>query len=176
LEKDKEGLESVKVKMKWDILIRDAKNPDKILQHIHKENVITNGALALFATAMVNTLMQNYSGNNWARKCWYLVLGTGSGTPSAEDTNLFLPIAASAKSGTLSKVGSQFKYYVRYMPEDANGETYTEAGIFDDVARESNGSCKAYTEGTLINHLMLDPTLPKTSSILVDFYITVSFS
>jgi len=140
------------------MVIRDADDPDIATTHRFR-NVITNDGLALFASAMANGI----SGG----RTWHLVLGTGSGTPAATDTGLFTPVAGSAKTGSLSSTGSQYQYYVRYLPEEANGYTYTEAGIYE------NGG---YDTGPFLNHLMLSPTLEKTSDILVDFYITITFS
>ena len=129
--------------------------------------MITNGGLGVFAQALASPFTSDTD-----RYYWYLVLGTGSGTPSNTDTSLFTPVDISAKHGSLSATGSSTTYYVRYLPEDANGYTYTEAGIYDKIST----SDAPYTSGVLINHLMLSPTLEKTSAILVDFYITITFS
>jgi hypothetical protein len=152
------------------IIVRNAKNLE-ILRKQRIPNIVTNGGLGIFAQATASPFT-TYLGQ---RYYWYLVLGTGSGTPSAGDTGLFTPVAASAKHGSISQTGAQYQYYVRYMPEDANGYTYTEAGIYDKVPISAEGP-GAYTTGTLLNHLMLSPTLAKDATILVDFYITVTFS
>ena len=162
--------EKTKITVEWLIQIRDAKT-EKLLKEIRRKNIITNGGLSIFAQA----LRSPFIGYDSTRYYWYLVLGTGAGVPAATDTALFTPIAASAKHGTLTYVGAVATYYARYLPEDANGYTYTEAGIYDKVGY-TNSTPNAYTTGTLLNHLMLVPTLPKDATILVDFYITVTFS
>lgn len=167
--------EKSKVTVEWRIEIRDAKT-EKLLKTIKKRNIITNGGLGIFAEALKD-LFKAPSYPTPIRYYWYLVLGTGAGTPAATDTDLFTPVAASAKHGTLSYTGAVVTYYVRYLPEDANGYTYTEAGIYDKVDYDAGLSkWKDYTDGTLLNHLMLSPTLPKDATILVDFYITITFS
>ncbi len=164
--------EKSKVSFDWKIVVRDAKT-EKILRVINKRNVITNGGLGIFAKALADPF--EAPGKPTDRYYWYLVLGTGAGTPAASDTGLFTPVGDSAKHGTLTSSGAVATYYVRYLPEDANGYTYTEAGIYDKVDYETP-SWKTYDTGTLLNHLMLSPTLEKTASILVDFYVTVTFS
>jgi len=152
--------ENAKITCEWRVVVRNTKT-GKILQEIKKRNVITNGGLGVFATRVKGP---------WSTHYWCLALGTGAGTPSATDTGLFTEVAASRKSGSVSKpAANQVQYWVRYLPEEANGYTYTEAGIFEDTASDLTG-------GTLINHLMLSPTLEKTSDILVDFYTTITFS
>ena len=148
------------------IIVRDAESL-KIIRRQKVKNVITNAALNFFASLLANPFTNTHvpeSSTTRVRNSWQLRLGTGTGTPSPTDTDLFNPIPGSYKSGSASSSGATTQYYVRYMPEDANGYTYTEAGIF-----ENNGD-------TMINHLMLSPTLTKDSSKLVDFYVTITFS
>ena len=144
----------------------------EILRKQKMPNIITEGGLSLFAQAMASPFIGLPPST---RYYWYLVLGTGAGTPSASDTALFTPVAASAKHGSISYTGAQYQYYVRYLPEDANGYTYTEAGIYDKVGY-TDTTPNPYTTGVLLNHLMLSPTLTKDATILVDFYITITFS
>jgi len=150
----------VKIAVEWRRIVRDART-GRILQDIRQHNVITNGGLGIFASRVANP---------WSARYWCLALGTGTGTPSATDTGLFSEVPASRKSGSVSNPASnQVQYYVRYMPEEANGYTYTEAGIFENTESDLTG-------GVLINHLMLSPVLEKTADILVDFYVTITFS
>jgi len=158
-----------KVSGEAKIIVRDAETM-KILREQKIRNVITNGGLGVFAQALASPFTSDTD-----RYYWYLVLGTGSGTPSNTDTSLFTPVDISAKHGSLSATGSSTTYYVRYLPEEANGYTYTEAGIYDKVGF-TDSTPDPYNTGVLINHLMLTPTLEKTSAILVDFYITITFS
>jgi len=100
---------------------------------------------------------------------WFLVLGTGSGTPSENDTGLFTAVPSSAKTGQVTVSNNTVQYYVRYLPEDANGYTYTEAGIYEHT--DGND----YTTGTLFNHVNIDPAITKDNTILLDIYVTVTF-
>ena len=150
----------VKIEVEWRRIVRDAKT-GKVLEDIKQHNIITNGGLGIMASRFANP---------WSGHVWCLALGTGSGTPDPSDTGLFVEVPESRKSGSVSVPDTnQVQYYVRYMPEEANGYIYTEAGIFENVAGDLSG-------GTLINHLMLSPTLEKTENILVDFYVTITFS
>jgi len=151
------------VRGEFTVIVRDAETL-KVLETFKVENVITNGGLGVFASRCANPW-----GGAEAVHRWRLALGTGSGTPSSSDTALFNEISASRKGGSVSVSGSSYQYYVRYLPEEANGYTYTEAGIFENT--DADGS-----DGTLINHIMLSPPLSKDASILVDFYITITFS
>jgi hypothetical protein len=164
--------EAPRIRGEATLIVRDAETLE-ILRKQRIPNVITNGGLGIFAQALASPFYVATAG--YYRYYWYLVLGTGTGTPAPTDTALFTPVAASAKHGSLTYAGAAAQYYVRYMPEDANGYTYTEAGIYDKVpwAETAWGD---YTTGTLLNHLMLSPTLTKDATILVDFYITITFS
>jgi len=160
--------ERLRPKADWRIVVRDAKTM-KVLRETRKSNILTSVGLALFAQAMDASPFIAYGST---RYYWYLVLGTGVGVPAAGDTGLWTPIAASSKHGSLSQTGTQYQYYVRYMPEDANGYTYKEAGIYDKVGGTPPDD---YTTGTLLNHLVI-ADLTKTADILVDFYVTITFS
>ena len=162
-----------KVSGEAKIIVRDAETM-KVLREQKIRNVLTNGGLGVFAQALASPFGV-YVDTAFKRYYWYLVLGTGSGTPSNTDTSLFTPVEGSAKHGSLSATGSSTTYYVRYLPEEANGYTYTEVGVYDKVGY-TDSEPNSYDTGVLINHLMLSPTLEKTSAILVDFYITITFS
>ena len=149
--------EEMKVRGEVRIIIRDRKT-GKILSDKTLKNVITDGGIGVFASRIANP---------WTTAYWCLELGIGTGTPSSSDTDLFSPITDTRKSGTRSKVGNnQIQYYVRYLPEEANGYTYSELGIFENCNADLSG-------GTLINHLLIEPAIEKTSDILVDFYINI---
>jgi len=149
-----------KQKVKGIVVIRIIdKKTGKVIKEIKKENVITNSGLALIA--------QRY---NMATGYWCLELGIGAGTPDKSDTALWSPIATTRKMGERSIVNSnQVQYYVRYLPEEANGYTYSELGIWENCNSDLSG-------GVLVNHLVISPPIEKTSDILVDFYVTIIFS
>ena len=152
--------EKAKVRGEVRIVVRDKKT-NKVLVDKTFKNVITDGGIDLFTSRIANP---------WTATYWCLELGVGTGTPDKSDTDLFSPITDTRKSGVKSKVAyNQIQYYVRYLPEEANGYTYSELGIFENCASDLSG-------GTLINHLLIEPAIEKTSDILVDFYINIYLS
>ena len=151
----------------WRFVVRDARTGE-VVKEIVKKNVLTTAFKNFLASAWASGSFKCTVDGTTTRYKWYLVLGTGSGTPSDTDTGLFTAVPSSAKSGSLSYSNNTVQYYVRYLPEDANGFTYTEAGIYDHCTDD-------YTTGQLINHLLIDPAITKDSSILVDVYVTITF-
>jgi len=143
----------------WKFVARDAETGE-VVNVVERKNVLTTAAKQMFAQAW---------GQGQGSSNWFLVLGTGSGTPSENDTGLFTAVPSSAKTGQVTVSNNTVQYYVRYLPEDANGYTYTEAGIYEHT--DGND----YTTGTLFNHVTIDPAITKDSSILLDIYVTVTF-
>jgi len=163
--------EQAKIRSLWKIQVRRADTEEIIREQIIK-NVVTDSGKQFCAECLGGQCVTGQS----QRWYWYLVLGTGSGTPSATDTGLWSPVDASAKHGSITVSGNICQYYVRYLPEDANGYTYTEAGIYDKVPYDSQGNPGDYTQGILLNHVVISPSINKTSDILVDFYVQIQFS
>ena len=156
----REFRESARVSGKVTIVVRDAKDPDKVLRTVELDNVITDGGLQIIRDRVANP---------WSSRYWCLALGTGTGTPARADTALFAEIPTTRKAGSVYLPAyNQLQYYVRYMPEEANGYTYTELGVFENTNSDLTG-------GTLFNHLLISPPLSKTPDILVDFYVTITF-
>ncbi|NPA98160.1 MAG: hypothetical protein GXO43_02165 [Crenarchaeota archaeon] len=163
--------EKSKVEGRWTIIIRDAKT-EKEIQRIEKKNIITNGGKAFFARMLASPCVRFDTGGNYAGRCHAaLVMGTGTTTPTESDTGLSQPVDATAKLCSISHDNNETTYYVRYMPEDANGYTYTELGIYDGL----QGGADKYSSGVLINHLQISPAIEKTNDILVDIYVTIKF-
>lgn len=154
----------------WRFVVRDARTGE-VLQEFERKNVLTTVVKNYFAQAYGNGSFQytDPNTNQTQRYKWFLVLGTGSGTPAATDTGLFNAVPSTAKTGTISVSNNTVQFYVRYLPEDANGYTYTEAGIYDHCTSDD------YTTGQLINHLTIDPSITKDNTKLVDIYITITF-
>jgi len=149
--------EKMKIRGEVRIIIRDKKT-NKVLLDKTLKNVITDGGISVFTSRMASP---------WSTAYWCLELGIGTGTPDHSDTDLFSPITDTRKSGVRSKVAdNQIQYYVRYLPEEANGYTYSELGIWENCNPDLSG-------GILINHLLIEPPIEKTSDILVDFYINI---
>ena len=77
----------------------------------------------------------------------HIALGKGSATPAETDTALGDVVAATGKElyarryalsfgGQAARTGAEFQ--ARYLTSEANGETYSEAGLFDDPAATGN--------------------------------------
>jgi len=165
--------EQNRIKAIWKFQIRHAKTK-RLIREQKIENVVTDGGKNFVASMYSRGHQSTGSSIHWV-----LVLGTGSGTPSSSDTNLWSPVDESEKTGSLSVSGNVAQYYVRYLPEDANGYTYTEAGIYDNISESVWGDPEIspkYPHGTLINHVLIDPAIEKTSDILVDIYIQFQFT
>lgn len=162
--------ESVKPYAVWRFVVRDAKTGE-VVQEFERKNVLTTTFKNFLAQAWADGKFQYYDADakQYFRYQWFVVLGTGSGTPAATDTGLFNAVPSTAKTGTLSYSNNTVQYYVRYLPEDANGYSYTEAGIYDHCTNND------YTTGQLINHLTIDPPITKDNTKLVDIYITITF-
>ena len=156
----REFRESARVSGKVTIVVRDARDPDRVLKTVELDNVITDGGLQIIRDRVASP---------WSSRYWCLALGTGTGTPARSDTALFAEIPTTRKAGSIYLPAyNQVQYYVRYMPEEANGYTYTELGVFENTSSDLTG-------GTLFNHLLISPPLSKTPDILVDFYVTITF-
>jgi len=180
----------------WRILERDAETLEAMGERcVH--NVLTDVALPKFAQGLYDPrqLTQSYTYHGAVcatiiRPYWYIVLGTGAGVPDSGDTNLFTATAATSRHATKTRTGNVVKYVQRYMPEEENGLTYTEAGIFEwvpwyewsewnDPEEEDfliwHYDPRPYSYGTLLNHVLLDPPLEKTELKLMDFEVRVTF-
>jgi len=165
--------EQAKIKGIWKIQVKRAVT-EEIIREQKLENVVTDNGKTL--VAQLFNRGHNATGSNWVMAV--LVLGTGNGTPSSTDTNLWSPVDNSEKQCQITQSGNVVQYYVRYLPEDANGYTYTEGGIYDGINRSSgdNLSPPYYTHGVLLNHVLIDPPIEKTSDILVDIYVQIQFA
>ena len=177
------------IKGEYVIILRDKRL--KELKRFMFKNVVTTNALANIANAFNGLVFfQSMPPNpsfvsgcpSIIRKYWYIVLGTGSGSPSPSDTNLFNPIDLTAKHGSINVNNNQVTYWVRYLPEEANGYTYTEAGLFDIVSG-SWVSIKPgqyvwqwgnYYDGVLLTHVMFPQSVVKTGTILLDVYAIIT--
>ena len=175
--------EQLSVIGEWDIRTISAET-GALLDQVLKNNVVTNVGKELFSTAMVTGMGQAVSITInsvayaiYKRFPWSLMLGTGAGTPSAVDTDLFSLKAVSEKrwqprgrgSGSLTRVGSTLTYYQKYEPEDANGYTYIEAGIYDGQ-NQSGG----YATGTMINHVTFGG-ITKDVTKFLEVYVNLTF-
>jgi len=161
---------SIRMKGIWRLVFRDAKTGE-VIKVIEKENVLTSSAKNYAAQAY--GYMFGQSGNRYN---WCIMLGTGYGTPTASDTSLFQPVTSTAKKGTVTVTDNAVQFYVRYEPNEANGYTYTEAGLYDGIAKWSGFDPTAdYALGNLVSHLMFSEPQAKDESAALDVYVTITF-
>ena len=170
---ERKNRESISLSGSAKVVVKDAKT-GRVTDEIYCTNVITDNGRNTIARGLVDGSLLFYAYYEYppgdyrvGRKTPYIALGEGSGTPAPTDTELFALVEASVKSASISYSGNTWQYFTRYMPEDANGHTYTELGVYE------TGS---HTSGVLINHLMLPVSIEKTPDILVDVYVTITVS
>jgi len=77
-----------------------------------------------------------------------------------------------------------FQYHARYMPEELNGYTFTEVGIYENIPpkwyqvgdysyAEYYIPPDRYTAGVLFEHALLPQSIEKTPDIMLDVYVTI---
>lgn len=92
----------------------------------------------------------------------HFALGTGTTAATAADTTLDTEVFRDAFVGTAtSNKTLTISYFLN--SGDANGNTLSEAGLFDDP-----------TTGTMFARVLLSPAIVKTSSIAVTFTWTIN--
>ena len=166
-----------------EVVARDAET-GRVVKRVVTKNTVTNALIAELIKAMQSgknsflyetTTPYEYE----ARRYWYLALGTGTGTPSPSDTDLFAIVEPTVRHGSLSAYpdAGSVVYWARYLPEEANGYTYTEVGVYDMVPYtyvEGTGFVpQPYTSGSLINHSLLPEPVYKSGTVLLDVYVTI---
>jgi len=161
--------EKVKAKCTWRFVFTDAKT-GKVTKEFTLKNTLTTGAKQIFAQALANF------GGGGSRYNWCIMLGTGTGTPSATDTGLFQAVTSTAKKGDISYSNNQVTYHVKYQPNEANGYTFTEAGIYEGIAKWIDfDPTTDYSLGTFVSHLLIDPPAVKDENNALDVYATITF-
>lgn len=173
---------NIKLQKRLKVIIRDA-NTNEILKEEESDKIITNSALNWTASQFA-TFSENltYYG-------WMIVLGTGSGTPSATDTNLFAPVPSTTKGVGASVSSNTVQFSQYWYPWEANGYTYTEVGIFLDTntnvnsgvspipcpyeCYDNNGNlcsqCQLFEHGTFSG-------ISKTNSIFLQIMVAIAFT
>ena len=162
--------EKIRTVCTWRFVFVDAKT-GKVTREFTLENTLTTGAKQIFAKALAEPF-----GSGSQRYNWCIMLGTGTGTPSATDTGLFQAMTSTAKKGDISYSNNQVTYHVRYQPNEANGYTFTEACIYDGIAKWTDfDPTTDYSLGTFISHLLIDPPAVKDENNALDIYATITF-
>jgi hypothetical protein len=182
------------VKGRVKVVVRDAKTGE-VLKVIEKDNVVTDVGRALAAEAFAR-----YPG--LIQLGWYMDIGTGVCNPTAQDQDLCSPIIESTtrdsttyyfrrwiKGVDITLQGNTVMFHARWMPEDANGFSICEEILFvasgDGVASLANQSAwtspdplKNITQtiGARVAQHGSFSCVSKTSSILLDIYVTITFT
>ncbi len=171
-----------------EVVARDAET-GRVVRKVVAKNTVTNVLIEELVKSIqsgINRFRQDTSvtieGTTYrytGRRYWYLALGTGVGTPSPSDADLFALVEQTVRHGSFYAYpdAGSVVYWARYMPEEANGYTYTEVGIYDMVPYhyvEGTGWLPgSYYEGSLINHSLLPEPIYKSGTILLDVYVTI---
>lgn len=177
----KEGLNikgTIAMKKKVVILIRD-RETGKVLDRRESDEVMTVAS-------------RRRAANRWASFggetgiSWVVVLGSGTGTPSENDTTLFQPEYDTEKSPDVTINDNIVTFHVYYFPWEANGRTYSELGLFLKPSEcswtygdQSGSTCYKPDRTFGCGCIMLEhgtfTGITKTDAIFLDIYITVTF-
>jgi hypothetical protein len=189
------SLKEVKdVKGRVKIVIRDAKTGE-VIKVIEKDNIVTDVGRAFAAEAFAG-----YPGR--INLGWYMDIGTGVCDPTAQDQDLCSPIIESTtrdsttyyfrrwvKGVDITLQGNTVMFHARWMPEDANNYSICEEILF--VANPNNvgnlGNQQMWTSpdplknitktiGARVTQHASFSCVSKTSSILLDIYVTITFT
>jgi len=178
------------VKGRVKVVVRDAKTGE-VLKVIEKDNVVTDVGRAFAAEAFAW-----YPGK--IELGWYMDIGTGVCNPTAQDQDLCSPIIESSagyyfrrwvKGVDITLQSNTVMFHARWMPEDANGYSICEEILFvakpdsvADLANQSKWSSPdplkniTQTIGARVAQHASFSCVSKTSSILLDIYVTITFT
>jgi len=182
------------IKGRVKVVVRDAKTGE-VLRVIEKDNVVTDVGRAFAAEAFAR-----YPGS--IGQGWYMDIGTGVCDPAAQDQDLCSPIIGSTvrdsttyyfrrwvKGTGITLQGNTVMFYARWMPEDANGYSICEEILFvanpDSVGNLGNQQMWTSPDplknitGTIGARVVQHGSfscVSKTSSILLDIYVTITFT
>ena len=182
------------IKGRVKVVVRDAKTGE-VLKVIEKDNIVTDVGRAFAAEAFAR-----YPG--LIQLGWYMDIGTGVCDPTAQDQDLCSPIIESTvrdsttyyfrrwvKGAGIIIQSNTVMFHGRWMPEDANGYSIceeilfvanpTNVGYLGDQSRwTSPDPLKNITQtiGARVAQHASFSCVSKTSSILLDIYVTITFT
>ena len=186
--------EAPRVKGRVKVVVRDAKT-GKVLRVIEKDNIITDVGRSWAA----NRFATICSGENLG---FYMDIGQGVGDPTPQDQDLFSPIIESTTRDSTTYYfrrwwkpvgivvqGNTVTFHARWMPEDANGFSVCEEILFvaDPRAVGSLANVGMWTSpdplknitqtigARVLQHASFS-CVSKTSSILLDIYVSITFA
>ena len=167
-------LRKIELKGIVEVLVRDAETLE-VIDRRRDERIITDNGLNLYARRIAS---------GWQYTSPYgrvLDVGTGTGTPSATDTDLFSPIIDStygrigAKSCGASVSNNLITFGpVRYDYNELNGYDISEVGLWDPAYIDTTDDYKTISGG-MVEHGTFTP-ISKTSSIILDVYVYVQLT
>jgi hypothetical protein len=142
------------------------------------DNVMCAVGLTALAAAIVWSGIQDQAANIGVTSATYLTplygaVGSGSGTPSISDTQLFTELGrqtvnAGASTPATTTISAQ-STWLFYFASPATTWTVTEAGVFANASAVVNS-------GTLIDHWAFSPsiTVPTTNMLILQASFSVS--
>jgi len=188
------------IKGRVKVVVRDAKTGE-VIKVIEKDNIITDAGKSYAAEAFAG-YPGAVSWASWPPLAWYIDIGTGVCDPTPQDQDLCSPIIESTtidstthyfrrwfKGADITRQGNTVTFHARWMPEDANGYSICEEilffaptepmGYLTDASRwTSPDPLKNITQtagARVLQHASFS-CVSKTSSILLDIYVTITFT
>jgi len=185
---------TTKVKGKVTVVVRDAKT-GKVLQVITRENIITDRGREFATEAFANYPSETARG-------WFMDIGTGVCTPTATDTDLCSPIIESTvrdetvfyfrrwwKNASYQRTQNTVTFHARWLPEDANNYSICEEILFVATGTGAGYLSKenVWTSpeplrditsaiGAIVVQHGAFSCIAKTPSILLDIYVSITFT
>ena len=186
------------VKGRVKIVVRDAKTGE-VIKVIERDNIVTDVGRAFAAEAFAEYPGRIHLG-------WYMDVGTGICSPTAQDQDLCSPIIESTtvvkdsttyyyyfrrwiKGVDITLQGNTVMFHARWMPEDANNYSICEEILF--VAHPASVSYLSQQDKWTSPDPLMNITqsigarvaqhasfscVSKTPSILLDIYVTITFT
>jgi hypothetical protein len=146
--------------------------PDPVREHRAGDNVMCTLGWTTLAAAMVWSGVQDQAANLGLTSSTFLTplygaVGSGSGTPTKSDTQLFSELSrqtvgAGASSPATATVAAETTWLF-YYPSPATPWTVTEAGLFALASSTTNS-------GSLVDHWAFSPTVsvPTTDTLICE--------
>ena len=182
------------IKGRVKVVVRDAKTGE-VIKVVEKDNIVTDVGRAFVVEALAR-----YPG--LIQLGWYMDIGTGLCNPTAQDQDLCSPIIESTvsdtttyyfrrwvKSASVIIQSNTVIFHGRWLPEEANGYSICEEILFvghptyvghlDDPSKWTSPDPLMNITQTIgarvVQHASFS-CVPKTSSILLDIYVSITFT
>lgn len=170
--------EGLRVRGRLSLLVLDASG--EVVDRRDGDNVTCVSGLTAIAAALVWSGIQDQASNLGVTSPTYLTplygaVGSGSGTVSSADTQLFselnrTTVSAGASSPATASINAITTWQF-YFPQPASTWTVTEAGVFANASDTTNA-------GTMLDHWAFSPSVsvPGTNTLLLQVAFSIAGS